>query len=360
MTMKTLPILLSITVCLGTGGCRFAQRHGQQTTALERHNRMLEDEIYRLRWALEDCQHALKRTPEAGGGRDGGMPIGKSTPSTFALPRADDGGFFGDDRQQRDTGPNSVPQSTPATDAGAPGATLGEPITPEEFLRDRTGTSEPGEPGRAAPPDDRDAPPTGGPAPPWPATDGGIDGEQLENAPPFQSSGAPSPGPLAEPREGSSDDSPSPHPLDDSRDIQHLRLDPAASRGWDADGQPGDDGLIAVVRMLDARGRPLRAAAPISLALLDPHPSLEGEQARLARWDFSAEEVAAAIQQRLGPGGEILLPVRWGERRPTHERLHLFARMTTDDERTIQTDAEVRIALTTGDSSHTRRAGWKP
>ena len=358
MTMKTLPILLSITVCLGAGGCRFAQQQRQHATALERHNRMLEDEIYRLRWALEDCQHALERAQETGGGGDTGRVDSESAPSTFALPRADDGGFFGDDRQQRDTGPSSEPE--PDTDVDAPGAALGEPMTPEEFLRERTGTGEPSEPGRVTPPDDRDAPSTGGSSSPWSGPDVGIDGEHLEDAPPFESSDTPSPGPPAAPLDEAGGDAPAPHPLDDSRDVEHLRLDPAASRGWDADGQPGDDGLIAVVRMLDARGRPLRAAAPISLALLDPHPSLEGEQARLARWDFSAEEVAAAIQQQSGPDGQILLPVRWGERRPTHERLHLFARMTTVDERTIQTDAEVRIALTTGDSSHTRRAGWKP
>lgn len=314
--MKTLRIALVVGLCLTAAGCRLAQRHRDQTAALERHNRLLEDEIYRLRWALQDCQAGV-------GGTDDGFMAEPSEPSA-----ADSDDYFLNGGRKDQAASDAPSPPTPQPDAS-----LGEPISPDEFLRQRGATDATREDS----------------APAWQEPDDGIGREQLDEAPRFK--------PSADAEDTNHQSTP--HPLDDSRDVQQLRLDPAACRGWDADGQPGDDGLIAVVQMLDAQGRPIAAPGPISLALLDPHPSLDQAAARVARWDFSAEEVAEAAR-RADRQGRIRLPVRWGQTGPDHERLHLFARLTTTDQRQLESDAEIQIALADGGPSHTRRAGWKP
>jgi len=330
--MKTLRIALVVGLCLTAAGCRLAQRQ-QQVTALERQNRLLEDEIYRLRWMVEDYELALQRCQD---GPSGDQP--DRQPFSILNPA---GG--------RSSG---APSSTAAGTAdGAPPVSLGPPnaseATPPPIPS--TGGAVDGETG-------------GGDAPSW-SPPGDEADESLDDAPAYSpgSAGGGESSSLRPPLEEARPRRPG--PLDDSRDVQDLRLDPAACRGWDGDGRPGDDGLLAVVQPLDAEGRRIWAAAPISLVLLDPTEARQGKEARIARWDFSAEEVAAAIRAS-DRGDGIPLRIRWGENPPANDQLHLFAQLRTADKRRVEADAPVRVAVAGSAVSpgeeQGRRAGWKP
>jgi len=141
------------------------------------------------------------------------------------------------------------------------------------------------------------------------------------------------------------------HPGADNRQVARITLNGLFTGGYDADGHPGDEGVAASIEPRDARGRLIAAAAPVSVVLLDP--AEQGQSARIARWDFSAEEIAAMSQAAQGTEG-IHLAMDWPDSPPAHGRLHLFVRYTTDDGRKLEADQEIAVDI---HGRQTRR--WK-
>ena len=94
------------------------------------------------------------------------------------------------------------------------------------------------------------------------------------------------------------------------------------------------------------------APAEISVVVIDP--ALEGNAARVARWDFTAAETAAMFR-RSGASLAIHLTMARPTDPPTHHKLHLFVRYVTADGRKLQTDERIEVALP-GD----RTTRWTP
>lgn len=124
--------------------------------------------------------------------------------------------------------------------------------------------------------------------------------------------------------------------------VAGIKLDPRFTGGYDQDGHGGDDGITLAIQPRDAQGRALSAVAPVSVVVLDPTQS--GDAARIARWDFSAEEVAGALKESK-PGEGIRLAMPWPQSPPAHGQLHLFVRYTTDDGQKLQADCPIQVAL---------------
>jgi hypothetical protein len=124
--------------------------------------------------------------------------------------------------------------------------------------------------------------------------------------------------------------------------VAAITLNAMFTGGYNADGQPGDEGVTAAIEPRDAQGRLLPAAAPVSVVVIDP--AQQGEAARVARWDFSTEQVAAMAQTtRLSEG--IHLALTWPDKPPAHGQLHLFVRYTTSDGRKLQAERQIEVDL---------------
>lgn len=126
----------------------------------------------------------------------------------------------------------------------------------------------------------------------------------------------------------------------DNSSVAQITLHPALTGGIGASDQPGDKGLLVVVEPRDFGGNIVNTPGNISVALLDP--ALSGEQARLARWDFSAAETQGMIRTGSQPGIHLRLP--WTST-PAHDRLKVFVRYTTRDGRRLQADRLIGVAL---------------
>jgi hypothetical protein len=130
----------------------------------------------------------------------------------------------------------------------------------------------------------------------------------------------------------------SPQPLDEH--VVAIHLNPRATGGIDLDGVPGDDGLSVLIEPRNAQGQFVAQPAALSIVLLDP---LEREQrARFARWDFD-RFAAQRMMRSQGLDRGLHVQVPWPENAPTTDRLHLFVRYTTDDQRTLEADREITI-----------------
>ena len=66
-------------------------------------------------------------------------------------------------------------------------------------------------------------------------------------------------------------------------------------------GATGKDTVVVVVEPRTADGRPVRAAGAVSIVVLDL--TKDGPEARLARWNFSAEETAKYYRDAREGGG---------------------------------------------------------
>ena len=310
--MKSWQLAVVALALLGLAGCRT----DPNIVLLERENRLLEDEVYRLREIVQDCQGVpgasvedeLSAEPSRAAPEPAGPLLQRILPEGVPDPA-------------EATGTSSAlpSETTPGADPGT--APPWSPPSPESIPDDR-------------PTDDV----------PEPASDP-IDPGILELIPP----GIESRHRAAEAGRVGQVSLPGPA---DSRQVARLALDERLTGGHNADGRPGDEGIVAVIEPRDSQGLSVAAPADVSVVVLDP--AMPGEKARVARWDLTAEQVAASLR-RAGPGSGIPLKLTWPADPPEHEDLHVFVRYVTADGRKLQADRRIRIELPTGSSF-----GWMP
>ena len=284
-------------LCLLTAGCRT----NQNLLLLERENRDLEDALFQAEYDLEVCREAnacaCEDEYQGTGSRD--------EPSVGPTLRG-----------EADDSPLDVEQfQQPSVELPSPSDQL-----PEKFRL-------PNQPGA---PDLPEAPPYQPPPPALPKPSFSPPG----NSP---TGGTEMPGE----RSASQHDSPT-LSLVDNNLVARVTIDSRETGGLDVDGNPGADGIVAALLPRSEDGRLLRAAAPVSVVVLDP--ALPDESARVARWDFSVDEVARAYSQS-SPDQGVHLEMLWPDEPPVNNRLSLFVRYTTGDGRRYESENEIQVDL---------------
>jgi hypothetical protein len=132
------------------------------------------------------------------------------------------------------------------------------------------------------------------------------------------------------------------NPTGRSERVAGIELDRMLTGGINSGDRSGDQGLLVVVEPRDQAGRPIDAPADVNVAVLDP--TLQGDAARVARWDFTAAETASLFR-RAGTNGGMHLAMAWPKEPPKHNKLHLFVRYTTADGRKLEANQPIEIAL---------------
>jgi hypothetical protein len=110
--------------------------------------------------------------------------------------------------------------------------------------------------------------------------------------------------------------------------------------GHNVDGHAGDEGVMVVVEPLNAAGDLIEVPGEISIVVLDP--AIEGEAARVARWDFNSKE-AAGYLKRTPMGDGLHFDLRWPHSPPVHRVLNLHVRYTTADGRRLQAEKQIEV-----------------
>jgi hypothetical protein len=104
-------------------------------------------------------------------------------------------------------------------------------------------------------------------------------------------------------------------------EIRHVFSQPASAEG-------GSASLLVVVEAINAKDEPVEAHGKASIMVMGRDKS--GALRRVDRWDFTAEETAAAWQtSRLGDGFHLQLPL--GEAALPEEPLELWARLVDEE-----------------------------
>jgi hypothetical protein len=298
--MKIWHIVLTIFIGLAAAGCR----SDPSRDLLERDNWKKEQEIYRLQCRVQELEENLQASQPA-----------ERPPKTYSggERRAEPRTFNEGTAPARGAAPSSIPpvRRNPESEMVPPG---GIEVTP--------GTE-------AAPgeiPERMRSPAGSGPARPISSPRGpSLDGSSADASPQWRPGGV-----RLAPNSAPSED----------RAVAQITLHPALTGGIGTKSHAGDEGLLVVVEPRDFAGNIVGVPGDISVALLDP--ALSGEQARLARWDFTADQTQRMIHTGAEPGIHIRLP--WNSM-PAHDRLKVFVRFTTHDGKKLQAERLIGVAL---------------
>jgi hypothetical protein len=123
--------------------------------------------------------------------------------------------------------------------------------------------------------------------------------------------------------------------------VTHIQLNPLHTCGQDFDHAPGDDGLSILIEPRNGANQFVPLTCPVSVVVLDPIKN--GDDARVARWDFSEAQIAEKLQQGENRGIHLKLP--WPAKPPENARLEVFVRYETPEGKKLQAEKEIFIAL---------------
>ncbi len=122
--------------------------------------------------------------------------------------------------------------------------------------------------------------------------------------------------------------------------LHQINLNKLLSGGLDADGQPGDEGVLAVLEPRNAEGKLIRESGRVSLMIRDA--TRKGPRAQLARWDFDPDELHNYWRKSpLAEGYVFELP--WPANVPQGGQLQLWARLITDSGQKYLTHLDVDV-----------------
>jgi hypothetical protein len=342
--MKPLCHVVMLSVCLAACGCKVPK---QDVELLERDLRMQEDEIYALRDCVDTYEQklaacrsenrALRKELSARGGAiddftNPGIPSGSGIPAIELAPgqtlppgMEPQGPVEIEPRQLQEAPPFRSPQISPPDSAHPDGALMQrrplEEVSPADLV-----------PAGAASSIDTAAP----------------NGSETELAQHTESRSRQ----LLDRLRGGNQE---PAILDPVRDLEvtEITLNKMLTGGMNRDKRHGDEGIMVVVEPRNAKNQIVEAFGDISVVVLDP--ALEGEEARVARWDITSQELEHRFRSRqLGRGFQLQLP--WPGEAPEHSTLHLFVRYVSADGRKLIVDRPLEIDPPGG----AKDGGWVP
>jgi hypothetical protein len=131
--------------------------------------------------------------------------------------------------------------------------------------------------------------------------------------------------------------------------IAKIVLNRRLTAGYNADRRLGDEGIVVVIEPRNEDDRIVSRPGDVSVVVVDP--ALSTEDARVARWDFTADEISQHFRKTTrGEGIHLELP--WPARRPEHERLMLFVRFITADGEIHEASQPILLDLASDSTGH--------
>src|SRR5262249_39614446 len=103
----------------------------------------------------------------------------------------------------------------------------------------------------------------------------------------------------------------------------------------------------------NAAGQVVPIAGETSIVLLDP--TLDGEAARIARWDFPTDEVVTHFKKLITTKG-FEFDLRWTNRPPRNPNLKLYVRFITPEGKRLIAEKDLHLRLTGAED----RGNWVP
>lgn len=130
--------------------------------------------------------------------------------------------------------------------------------------------------------------------------------------------------------------------------VVEIAFHPSLSRVANLDSRPEEDGLYLVLQPRNVLGQMVPVAAELSVVVLDP--ALEGDAAKIGRWNYSTSEVQTKLQP-IGSSQGVHLTLPWTGTKPSADRVIVFARYTFPDRRQVVGQKEIFVDANSGPKS---------
>jgi hypothetical protein len=303
-------LIILILVALSAVGCRNRAHQDRYIDSLIAETRFYESQLYELKHEYKKLERELERTRNENG-------VG-STSSSRPNSRSGSGGTG--DNGIGDSGGNRDPLAPPDIDTGTPM---------------------------------NESPPNGDTSPPMieiPGLDdgnnngGGDAGPQPFVPPPidFDASTGESDGPELIPAPLPTDEAYIPDNEITDFQVEDVVVHQSHTRGVNTNREPGDDAIALLVQPRNRANQVIEDWERISVVMIDP--ALPGEQARVARWELTPEKSKPwLLDARPAAGVKFLLP--WPDGPPLNNRMKLFVRYHTKDNRKLIAESDMHITL---------------
>ncbi len=122
--------------------------------------------------------------------------------------------------------------------------------------------------------------------------------------------------------------------------VDRIVLNSRLTGGYDFDGRPGDEGVLLVIEPQDNSGTYVASPGELTIAVRDP--TKLGEDARVAQWEYSAEESTELLRETLlGKGFHLQLP--WPNDMPNQSELVVSTTYRTEQGNRLNTRRTIRI-----------------
>ncbi len=134
--------------------------------------------------------------------------------------------------------------------------------------------------------------------------------------------------------------------------VVELAFHPSLTRAINMDDRPDDDGLYLVLQPKNERGQMVPTGADLTIIVLDP--ARDGDQAKIGRWEYTADEVKDKLQP-IGSEQGIHLRLPWNGPDPSADRVIIFALFKFENGRQVMGEKEIFLS---SDGSH--KTVWGP
>jgi hypothetical protein len=122
--------------------------------------------------------------------------------------------------------------------------------------------------------------------------------------------------------------------------VDRIVLNSRLTGGYDFDGRPGDEGLLLVIEPQDKSGNYVALPGELTISVYDP--TKVGEDARIAQWEYTAEESTELLRQTLlGKGFHLQLP--WPNELPDQSQLSVRTSYRSEEGRRLKTNRTIQI-----------------
>ncbi|MBR6435723.1 MAG: hypothetical protein IKS45_04390, partial [Thermoguttaceae bacterium] len=123
-------------------------------------------------------------------------------------------------------------------------------------------------------------------------------------------------------------------------ELAEISIDPQQIGPLGINLETQEEGLRLVLNCRTKQGEFVVAVGQVTIVALDP--SLQGEQARVARWDISPSQVERQIKQAPQPDG-ILFELAWPRNKPKGKVIDVFVRIEDGQGSRLQTRQQVQM-----------------
>ena len=122
-----------------------------------------------------------------------------------------------------------------------------------------------------------------------------------------------------------------------------IEIAPGTLRGFDADGEFGDDGFEMIIQPLDNEGGVVPIRGDVSVTLVDP--SKDRNSQTVGKWTYSSSDDSQDIQDQANEIPGILLSVPFKQGVRFNDQLLVYVNYSIGGGPTLQTSAELQLRL---------------